>query len=73
MEIPIAMLLSARLLPFEAAVWSCVVFGLLMTAGQLTSLFVGTELAPYYIFFSVVEITGSVVIAGHAWMRRTVS
>jgi hypothetical protein len=72
MEIPIAMVLSARLLPFKAAVWSCVVFGLLMTAGQLASLFVGTKLAPYYIFFSVVEIIGALAIAGYAWMRRAV-
>jgi hypothetical protein len=43
-----------------------------MTAGQLASLFVGTKLAPYYIFFSVVEIIGALAIAGYAWMRRAV-
>lgn len=72
MEVPIAMVLLARLLPFKAAVWSSVIFGLLMATGQVASLFTGAKLAPYYIFFSVVEVTGTLSIASYALMRRSV-
>lgn len=69
MEIPIAMTLLSRFLPYPAARWACVGAGLLMTAGQGASLFAGTGPTPYYIFFSIVEMAGTLFIAGYAWSR----
>lgn len=67
MEIPIAMTLLSRFLPFQAARWASVGAGLLMTAGQGGSLFAGTGPTPYYIFYSIVEMAGTLFIAWYAW------
>lgn len=67
MEIPIAMILLSRFLPFRATRWASVVAGLLMTGGQGASLFVGTGATPYYLFYSVVEMAGTLFIAWYAW------
>ena len=69
MEIPIAMTLLARFLPYQAARWASVAAGLIMTLGQGTSLFLGTGLTPYYMFFSAIEIAGTLFIAWYAWSR----
>jgi hypothetical protein len=49
-EIPIAMVLFSRVLPYRANRWANIAAGALMTAVQSASLFVGTP-APYYLFF----------------------
>ena len=67
MEIPIVMILLSRLLPFPAARWASVGAGLLMTVGQGASLFAGTAVAGYYIFFSMIEMAGTLFIAWYAW------
>ena len=67
-EIPMAMILLARLLPARANRWANVAAGTVMTAVQLASLFAGRP-APYYLFFSVIEIGTTAAIVWLAWSR----
>lgn len=69
MEIPIAMVLLCRVLPTQAARWACIIAGMIMTAGQVASLFIGTEVANYYRFYSTIEIAGTMFIVWYAWTR----
>jgi hypothetical protein len=69
MEIPIAMVLLARLLRYPAARWANICAGTVMTAGQIASLFVGTRITPYYGFFSAIEIASTVAIVLFVWRR----
>ena len=68
-EIPIAMVLLSRVLPYRANRWANVAAGTIMTAVQSASLFVGAP-APYYLFFSVVEIATTVSIVWFEWNWR---
>lgn len=68
-EIPIAMVLLSRALPYRANRWANIAAGTIMTAAQSASLFVGTP-APYYLFFSVIEIATTVLIVWFAWNWR---
>ena len=56
MEIPIAMVLLSRLLPYRANRWANIATGAFMTMVQFSTLFFGTSPTGYYIFASVVEI-----------------
>jgi len=67
-EIPMAMILLARLLPARANRWANIVAGAVMTIVQLASLFAGTP-ALYYVFFSVIEIGTTAAIVWLAWSR----
>jgi Family of unknown function (DUF6326) len=66
MEIPIAMVLLARVLRYRANRWANVAAGVIMTAVQVGTLFVGSTTV-YYVFFSVVEIAATAFIAWYAW------
>jgi Family of unknown function (DUF6326) len=68
-EIFIAMVLLSRVLPYRANRWANIAAGTIMTAVQSASLFVGVP-APYYLFFSVIEIATTVVIVWFAWTWR---
>lgn len=68
-EIPIAMVLLSRVLTPRANRWANVGAGLTMTAVQLLSLVVKAP-APYYVFFSIVEIASTSVIVWYAWRWR---
>jgi Family of unknown function (DUF6326) len=68
-EIPIAMVLLSRVLPYRANRWANIAAGTLMTAVQSATLFVGAP-APYYLFFSVIEIATTVLIVWFAWTWR---
>jgi hypothetical protein len=68
-EIFIAMVLLSRVLPYRVNRWANIVAGTLMTAVQSATLFVGAP-APYYLFFSVIEIATTVVIVWFAWNWR---
>jgi hypothetical protein len=68
-EIFIAMVLLSRVLPYKANRWANIAAGALMTAVQSATLFVGIP-APYYLFFSVIEIATTVVIVWLAWNWR---
>lgn len=68
-EIFIAMVLLSRVLPYSANRRANIAAGTIMTAVQSASLFVGTP-APYYLFFSVIEIATTVLIVWLAWTWR---
>jgi hypothetical protein len=68
-EIFIAMVLLSRVLPYRANRWANIAAGTLMTAVQSATLFVGIP-APYYLFFSVIEIATTVGIVWLAWNWR---
>jgi Family of unknown function (DUF6326) len=69
-EIPIAMTLVSRLVAHHAANrWANLVAAAVMTLVQAATLFVGTP-APYYAFFSVLEIGCTAAIAWQAWSWR---
>lgn len=68
-EIFIAMVLLSRVLPYRANRWANIAAGTLMTAVQSATLFVGIP-APYYLFFSVIEIATTVLIVWFAWNWR---
>jgi hypothetical protein len=66
-EIPIAMVLLSRVLPYRANRWANFAAGTTMTAAQSASLFVGAP-TPYYLFFSIIEIATTVLIV---WFARS--
>jgi hypothetical protein len=69
-EIPIAMTLVSRLVTHHAGNrWANLVAAVVMTLVQAATLFLGTP-APYYAFFSVLEIGCTAVIAWQAWSWR---
>ncbi len=70
MEIPIAMVLLSRILPYRANRWANIVAGTVMTAVQFGSLFVGSSLTAFYVFYSVIEMACTVFIVGYAWTWR---
>jgi hypothetical protein len=65
-EVFIAMVLLSRVLPYRANRWANIVAGTVMTAIQLATVFSGVP-APYYLFFSVIEIATTVFIVWYAW------
>jgi hypothetical protein len=66
MEIPMLMVLLSRFLPYRANRWANILAGITMTAVQLGSLFISAP-APFYIFFSVIEIGATAAIVWYAW------
>lgn len=68
-EIPIAMVLLSRVLPYRANHWANIAAGTIMTTVQSASLFVGTPTS-YYLFFSVIEIATTLFIVWFAWNWR---
>ena len=71
-EIPIAMVLLSRILGARSNRWANIIAGATMTAVQLLSLTVKTP-APYYLFFSVIEIACTSAIVWYAASRRATS
>jgi Family of unknown function (DUF6326) len=65
-EIPIALVILSRVLPYGANRWTNIIAGTIMTAVQVLSLFVAIP-ALYYVFFSVLEIACTVFIVWYAW------
>ena len=65
-EIPMAMVLLSRILRYRASRWASIIAGSVMTAVQLTSLFVSVP-TMYYAFFSAIEIGSTALIVWFAW------
>ncbi|HSS62026.1 MAG TPA: DUF6326 family protein [Candidatus Limnocylindrales bacterium] len=65
-EIPIAMVLLSRVIADRANRWANIVAGVTMTLVQTLSLFAQTP-APFYVFFSVIEIAATASIVWLAW------
>jgi uncharacterized protein DUF6326 len=70
-EIPMAMILLSRILGAKSNRWANLGAGALMTVVQLATLFAGKP-APYYVFFSVIEIATTAAIVWLAWKLRAV-
>ena len=68
-EIPISMVLLSRVLAGRPNRWVNIVAGAVMTVVQVASLFAKTP-APYYVFFSVLEIAATSAIVVSAWRWR---
>ena len=68
-EIFIVMVLLSRVLPYRTNRWANIAAGTVMTLVQSASLFVGVPTL-YYVFFSVIEITTTVLIVWFAWNWR---
>jgi Family of unknown function (DUF6326) len=66
MEIPMAMVILSRILKYKADRWANIIAGGIMTVAQALSLFVGPP-TPYYLFFSVIEISCTLTIIWYAW------
>lgn len=61
MEIPIALVLLSRILKYPANRWTNMIAGAIMTVVQFSSLLSGKPTL-YYIFFSIIEISCTVLI-----------
>src|SRR3974390_976864 len=68
-EIPMAMVLLSRFLDYRRNRIANIAAGVFMTVVQLGSNFVGAP-APYYIFFSIVEMVATAAIVWIAWNWR---
>src|ERR687897_205862 len=68
-EIFISMVLLSRVLRYRANRWANIAAATIMTAVQSATLFIGVP-APYYLFFSVIEIATTVLIVWFAWNWR---
>ena len=67
METAIAMVLLSRVLKYGANRWANIIVGVLHTAAVLSSMFVGTTPALYYLFFGAIEIACTLFIVWYAW------
>lgn len=65
-EIPIAMVLLSRVLPYRVNRWANIIAGMIMTAVQILTLLPPTP-TMYYIFFSIIEIASTSLIVWYAW------
>lgn len=66
MEVPIIMIILSRVLKYNINRWVNIFAGLMMTIVQAMSLTLGAPTS-YYIFFSVIEISTTVLIVWVAW------
>ena len=70
MEIPIAMVLLSRVMNDRANRRANIVAGTVMTTVLFLTLFVGAAPTMHYVFFSLIEITGTAYIVWCAWKWR---
>ena len=65
-EIPFLMIVLSWVLKYRVNRWVNIVAGTLFVLAQIGSLFIGVP-SPAYIFYSVIEITGLLLIVWNAW------
>ncbi len=66
MEIPMMMIILSRILSYKLNRTLNIIFGILLTIIQASSLFTGSN-TMHYIFFSIIEISITLFIAWYAW------
>ena len=66
MEIPIAMVILSRFLPYKFNRWANIIAAIIKTLAVTASTFVGRP-ASYYLFFAVIEILTTLFIVYLAW------
>ena len=69
MEISIVMVLLSAILPEKSNRWANFAAGIITSLVQIATLLMGKP-APYYLFFSVIEISTTVYITWVAWKWR---
>jgi uncharacterized protein DUF6326 len=67
MEIPFAMIILARVLPYRASRWANISAGVIMAVIQVGTMGIGTAPTLYYLFYSAIEIAGTLFVAWYAW------
>jgi hypothetical protein len=67
LEIPMVMIILSRVLRYSINRWVNIIAGIIMTAAQVSSLFMGTSPTLHYVFFSVIEISCDLFIVWYAW------
>lgn len=67
MEIPFAMILLARVLPYRASRWANIIAGAMMVVIQVGTMGMGTAPTLYYLFYSAIEIACALFIVWYAW------
>jgi hypothetical protein len=74
MMIPITMVLLSRILKYRANRLSSIVAGIIMTVSLTLTLFVAVP-AMYYVFFTVIEVsgTGTIVFVASKWRNPDVN
>ena len=65
-EIPMVMVLLSRILKYRANRWANIIVGIVLTAVQIVTLFVGKPTLAY-LFFSIILIATSAFIVWYAW------
>ncbi|UCH13881.1 MAG: hypothetical protein JSV22_12340 [Bacteroidales bacterium] len=68
-EISFIMIILSRVLKYGVNRWMNIIAGTIMTLVQIGSFFVGPPTL-HYIFFSVIEITCTLIIIWYAWTWR---
>jgi uncharacterized protein DUF6326 len=70
MEIPFAMIILARVLPYRASRWANISAGVIMAVIQVGTMGIGTAPTLYYLFYSAIEIASALFVAWYAWTWR---
>ena len=70
MEIPFAMIVLSRVLPYRANRWANIIAGSIMITIQIGTMGMGTAPTLHYLFYSVVEIACNLLIVWYAWRWR---
>ncbi len=66
MEIPIAMTVLSKLLPYRSNRWANILAGIIKTVVMIITLFMG-KVTTYYLFFAAIEIGTTAFIVWYAW------
>jgi Family of unknown function (DUF6326) len=67
LEIPIAMVLLSRVLPFRANRWANIIAGIITTVVNFSAYIFGSTVVLFYIFFGILEIAATLLIVWFAW------
>lgn len=62
LEIPFVMIVLSRVLNYKANRWTNIIAGIMMVVYQMGSFSFGTPPTLHYIFFSIIEIAGNLLI-----------
>jgi hypothetical protein len=68
-EIPFVMIVLSWVLPYRANRWANIIAGIFFVVAQIGSLFLGVP-SPMYLFYSMIEIAGLLLIVWNAWKWR---
>ena len=67
MEIPIAMVLLSRVLPYKTNRWANITAAAIKSLVMIATMFMGSGPTLYYLFFGMIEIACTLFIIWYAW------